>query len=258
MPSFKTIRVVLLLFVLLTVAAGAWQSRARTTSWDRALELVVFPINADGRPATSAYVGSLTAASFDSIERFMRREAQEYGIDLVTPIEVSLAPEVRSIPPQPPPDRSALATILWSLQLRYWAWRHSDYSGMRPDVRIFALYFDPQAHTRLGHSAGLQKGLVGLANVFAAEHMTEENNVILAHELLHTLGARDKYDPSTGLPLHPDGFAEPYREPLYPQSHAEIMGGRIPLAPGVADTPQSLDLALIGPATASEIRWLRR
>ena len=41
--------------------------------------------------------------------------------------------------------------------------------------------------------------------------MTEENNVIVAHEILHTFGATDKYDPATTQPRYPDGYAEPGR-----------------------------------------------
>jgi hypothetical protein len=85
--------------------------------------------------------------------------------------------------------------------------------------------------------------------------MTEENNVIVAHELLHTLGATDKYDPSTTQPLFPAGFADPEQSPLYPQKFAEIMAGRIPLSESESDTPRDLELAIIGPQTAAEINW---
>ena len=75
--------------------------------------------------------------------------------------------------------------------------------------------------------------------------------------MLHTLGATDKYDLRTNMPSYPDGFAHPERRPLYPQTHAEIMGGRIALDDTSAMIPASLDDALVGPTTAEEIRWLR-
>jgi hypothetical protein len=80
------------------------------------------------------------------------------------------------------------------------------------------------------------------------------NNVVIAHEFLHTLGPSDKYDPATGQPSPPDGLAEPDRAPLYPQRYAEIMGGRIARAADDAIIPQSLKYVLIGPVTAAEIR----
>ena len=45
----KSIRVALLLFVLATVAVGAWQKRTLIQSWERTLDVVVYPINGDGR-----------------------------------------------------------------------------------------------------------------------------------------------------------------------------------------------------------------
>ena len=82
----------------------------------------------------------------------------------------------------------------------------------------------------LPHSVGLRKLLLGVAHVFANRRQQPVNNVVIAHELMHTLGATDKYDPANNLPIFPQGFAEPDREPLYPQRFAEIMGGRIPIS----------------------------
>jgi hypothetical protein len=120
--------------------------------------------------------------------------------------------------------------ILWSLKLRFWASRNDKHPGSRPDIRIFAVFYDPATTRQVEHSIGLKEGLIGVANVFAVNHMTEENNVIVVHELLHTLGATDKYDPSTTQPLFPVGYADPEQSPLYPQKLAEIMAGRVPLS----------------------------
>ncbi len=35
------------------------------------------------------------------------------------------------------------------------------------------------------------------------------NQVVVAHELLHTLGATDKYARASGQPLEPDGLGDP-------------------------------------------------
>ena len=95
--------------------------------------------------------------------------------------------------------------------------------------------------------------MIGIVNAYAARRQRGSNNVIIAHEFLHTLGATDKYDPANGQPTAPDGLADPNRTPLYPQETAEIMGGRIPLAADDAVIPQSLKYVIIGPLTASEI-----
>jgi hypothetical protein len=71
---------------------------------------------------------------------------------------------------------------------------------------------------------------------------------------MHTLGATDKYA-ANNMPDYPAGYAEPYREPLFPQTAAEIMGGRIPLSPTRARMPESLDEVVVGVQTAAEIHW---
>ena len=101
----------------------------------------------------------------------------------------------------------------------------------------------------------LRKGLVGVVNAFATRHMAGSNAVIIAHEMLHTLGATDKYDLATNQPLFPHGYADPDRDPLYPQRRAEIMGGRVPLSAARAEIPSSLKQVVVGPATALELRW---
>jgi hypothetical protein len=251
----KKIRVFLLLFVLLTVAVGSCQTRLRTTSWKRALNVVVFPINADGSPQTAAYISTLGDDSFEDIRTFMRDEAQQYGISLISPVDVYIGPEVGAVPPAPPVGGSIPSVMLWSLQLRYWAWRHGEHPILKPDVRIYALYHHPSTAQRLAHSVGLQKGLIGVANLFATDKMTTDNNVVITHEFLHTLGASDKYEPQSNQPIFPVGYAEPQLSPVYPQQFAEIMGGRIPISPNRSIAPKALDMVLVGPQTAVEIGW---
>ena len=134
------------------------------------------------------------------------------------------------------------------------AWRVNTYDGPE-NIQMFIVYYDPRAHEHLDHSVGLEKGLIGVVNAFAAPNLARTNNVVIAHEFLHTLGATDKYHPETNQPLYPIGYAEPERQPLHPQRKAEIMGGRIPLSEQRAEMPDSLRQSLIGPETALEIRW---
>ena len=85
--------------------------------------------------------------------------------------------------------------------------------------------------------------------------MTRQNNVIITHEFLHTLGATDKYDPATNRPTYPDGYADPDQQPPEPQTFAEIMAGRIPVSQTQAKIPESLNDVVIGELTAKEINW---
>jgi len=83
------------------------------------------------------------------------------------------------------------------------------------------------------------------------------NQVVIAHELLHTFGATDKYHPVTNQPLFPDGYAEPKANPPLPQSKAEIMAGRIPVGQTHAEIPRGLEDTVIGAKSAREISWLK-
>jgi len=254
---FRTVRIALLLLLLFAVAGDAWLTQLRSTDWDESLWVSVYPINADGSAATADYIASLDNESFAPIADFMAREAERYGITVTSPMQVRLAPEVRERPPAPPANGQRLAVMGWSLQMRYWAWRTARaYAGPPSDILVFVQYFDPEQTDRVAHSLGLQKGLIGVVNAFASRKQSGQNNVIIAHELLHTVGASDKYDPTNNQPLYPQGYADPDQDPLYPQTHAEIMGGRIPLSETEADMPISLNKTLVGPETAADINWL--
>jgi hypothetical protein len=141
--------------------------------------------------------------------------------------------------------------------MRYWAWVNGSFNGPKPHVRVFVLYHDPDRVTRVSHSLGLQKGLIGVVNAFASEAQAAQNDVVIVHELMHTLGATDKYDARTNQPAFPDGYADPQRQPLLPQEYAEIMAGRVPVTEQRADMPRSLEEVLIGAKTAGEINWVR-
>ena len=122
---------------------------------------------------------------------------------------------------------------------------------------MFALYHPLDGGTAAPDSTGLQKGLVAVSHLYADGEASGSNSVVLAHELLHTLGATDKYDLRTGQPLAPDGLGEPDRAPTYPQDTGEIMAGRIATSASEAVIPDSLSSLTVGPVTAREIGWTR-
>ena len=253
----KFVRITVLLIVLLAVAQGAWKARVRTTDWGETLRVTVYPINADASAAADAYIGSLRRPVIEPLAAYLREQAQGYNLPLRNPVEVYLAPRVNALPPPPPRNGTAADIAWWSLQMRWWAWRHDGFDGPRPHVRVFVLYHAPIAGSSLPHSIGLRAGMIVLANAFAGADNEGGNNVVIAHELLHTFGATDKYDPATNLPLYPEGYAEPNALTLYPQSRAELMGGRIPLSRSEAEIPRGLEQTTIGAATAREINWLK-
>jgi hypothetical protein len=253
---FKAVRISILLLILFFVSVSTWLTQSRSTDWNDSLWVKIYPINGDGSAQTGEYIRSLDVEDFRAIEEFLARETDRFGRALSRPVRMELGQEIAEQPPALPGERPGRFEImLWSLKLRWWA---SDVTGAQdkpdPDVRIFVRYHSPRDEVLLENSVGLQKGMVGVVNAYASRRHAGANNVIIAHEFLHTLGATDKYDPATGVPEFPAGFAEPERSPRFPQRLAEIMGGRIPLAEDDAVIPKSLRYVIIGDGTAREIR----
>ncbi|MDO8960696.1 MAG: hypothetical protein Q7V02_01235 [Methylophilus sp.] len=251
---WKKIRIFILLLVLATVVQQSLQEDA-DLKWNKNFYVAVYPINADNSSKVSAYIKTLTQDDFEPVAAYFAEEAQRYQLPLRRPFEIRLGNTVQAIPPSPPETGNVFEIVLWSLQFRYFAWVHSPKMSVKPDIKLYLLYHDPVTHPRLSHSTALNKGRIGRVNLFAENGYAKKNLVILAHELLHTVKATDKYDMSTGLPIYPDGFAEPDKSPLYPQAYAELMGGRIPLREGNAEIPNHIGLTLIGNKTAKEIGW---
>ncbi len=254
---FKILRIFILITILIIVAGSAYLTKLRTTDWDNTLWVSIYPINADQSAASQAYIKQLTAEHFNDVNVFLSEEGQYYKIPIKDPVIINIAPEVIELPPAPPESRSIVRIMLWSLELRYWAYTHNNDTGPTPDVRIYVVYNDPNENKKLPHSLGLEKGLIGVVHAYAGRRFTRKNNVVIAHELLHTLGAKDKYDFATGYPVFPDGFANPDSKPLYPQNRAEVMAGRIPINENIAVFPKSLYRVVIGKTTAQEINWIK-
>ncbi len=242
--------------VLLLVAVTTWRQQYLATRWRTPLFVAIYPVALDRSPATVRYVAALHARDFEPIDAFFAREAARYRVPVDEPFRTRLRPELHESPPQRSADTGVFATIIWSLRLRYWAWRVSGHTREPDDIRVFVLYRDPALSPRVADSLGLEKGLIGVVQAFADPAMTGANDVVIAHEMLHTLGATDKYDPSTDAPRFPDGFGDPAQVPLYPQAAAELMAGRRARAPDRGEQVETLAEVVIGPATAREIRWV--
>ena len=252
---FKAIRIAILLVILLVVSLSTWLTQARSTDWNNSLWVKIYPINADGSDQADRTIRGLDVEDFAAIETFIAEESRRYGRSVRRPVRMELGDEIREQPPSVSASPGVLEIMLWSLRLRWWASSVTDaQDDPDPDVRIFVRYHDETGDYALDNSIGLQKGMVGIVNAFAGRQYRETNNVVIAHEFLHTLGATDKYETGSGLPVFPDGYAEPDRNPLHPQKLAEIMGGRIAVSEFEARVPESLQFAIIGVATAREIR----
>ena len=256
---WRQIRIALLLVILAIAAWTNFYDRYSTTDWDETLTVGVFPIDDAGDEDTKRFVASLSDADVADVERFLNEEAAEYGIGIARPVSVQMFRPVAERPPERDPDSGVFGNMWWSLKMRVYARRAALSTGQRqPQIRIFVRYHNPGFTRSVPHSVGLQKGLVGVVHAFADPDMRGSNNVVIAHEILHTLGATDKYDAATSAPVFPIGYGEPESVPLYPQPFAEVMAGRKAISRTESEMPGSLDEVLVGHATAREINWVSK
>jgi hypothetical protein len=257
--TFRGIRITILLIILVVVALNTWLGILRTTDWDHPLWIVIYPLNGDGSELSAGRISRLDIRDFAPIKTFLQREARAYGVAIEQPVVLQLGKEVTTKPPATPQvDDNPLKIALWSLQMRWWARRVENYTGPRADIRLFIEYHAHGDHQGpLENSFGLQKSRISISRLYAGRRMRSRNLVVMAHELLHTLGASDKYDYATLQAHYPQGFADPQQQPRYPQRRAEIMAGRIPLAEDSSSMPASLQSCMVGPLTAAEIGWVK-
>lgn len=253
--SFRSFRILVLLGVLVLTTGFTWWEQRAVTRWERPLEVVIYPINGEGGVTEQAYVDGLDAGRFEEIAAFMKRQGARYLMKKMPAVHLRLGPEIKALPPaQPKGTRSMLDSLLWSLKLRYFAFSNTPFFDSIGKIRLFVVYHEGEDGKPLQHSLGMSKGLFGVVHAFAQAKQDDQNNIVIAHELLHTLGATDKYD-ARGMPVYPEGFGEPGDSPQYPQREAEIMAGRVAISPDYARIPANLGACGVGYKTAHEINW---
>jgi hypothetical protein len=257
MKVFKFVRIVILLMILASVATTVLLQRDITHDWTGTIDIQIIPIIADQADSTRRYVEQLSLDYFTEIERYFVREATRYQRNIKHGLHLQLAGPITAVPPvTPPPSSSALQIAGWSLKLRIWAWQNEPANYHDSQVRLYILYQTPIQGESINHSTGLRNGLIGLIRARADARERSLHNVVISHELLHILGASDKYDLETGQPLFPFGYAEPDKTDRHPQQYAEIMGRSIALTANKHKVARRLNQTLIGDTTAGEIGWI--
>ena len=253
---FRYLRIAILLTILVIVAGNQWLTGKRLASWEKPLWITIYPVLLDSDAGTRRYAGSLSPDSFRDIGVFLKRQAARYDRRFENPAIVQVARPLTALPPAIPAENSGVKIALWSLKMRWWIWRNGSQDGLvGEDVRMFVLYQKEDSNAPLERSVGIENGSYGLVNAVASKKRASRNRIVITHELLHILGASDKYDFQTGQPIAPAGIANPGQSPLYPQDSAEIMAGRIATSANHWRYAASLKFCVIGTETATEIGW---
>ena len=252
---WKKIRISILSLILAYVSIGAYQDTHH--NWDKHTKIVLHPINMDGQEATQKYIDSLTEKHFEPMEIFVKENSIKYRNKEID-FDVVLGDQVYRKPRLPNEETAAsmLKVILWSLECRFfgvWNYKADDWGASSV---MYLAYYNPKTTDELSRSTALERGRVGVVNLYVGE--TGTNNHIILHETFHTFGGEDRYDSDTGVPIHPQGYAEPNKVPLFPQKKAEIMGGYILVNDRDILVPTSLDEVMMNEVTAQEIGWIKK
>lgn len=252
-PSLRTVFIV---GALCSVLFSTWYEWTVPRQWQQPLRAIVYPINLSGSAAVQARIDALQTQDFTPIVQWLSEQARPYSLAAKVPLEVTLGPAITTPPPLHSNHFSAWSNVWWSLKMRLWGWLHTPWEGLQLGVsRAYVVYHDAESAQPLPPSLGMSRGMMSLVHLHGDPALHQRQLVVIAHELLHTVGAHDKYDRS-GLPVWPHGFANPSQTPRFPQRAAEIMAGRIALSHSFAAPATTLAQTRIGEHSAREIGWL--
>lgn len=265
-PSWRTrgkpARVAVLLVVLAGVLLWAWRdvrSRRGRNEWNRPLAVAIVLVRRGplDEVAVRGFENRLPA-----LEDRLTAERRRYEPGAPPPFAFTLVGPVDATAGPPHADGEgwlAAAQQTWAL----WRWTSAIDSAARVptasfDSRIYVAAKAPadEEHAMVeGESE--EGGRIGAVGVELDASMVDFALFVATHELFHTLGAADEYDPATGHTVFPGGLVDPARAPPLPQAFAEIMARNRPVKLGVEVPPETLDELGVGPETAKAIGWLR-
>jgi len=252
------VRVSVLLIALAGVllwAGDDWWRRRQRSEWRRPLRVALVLVERE--PIAPTTIAALGTHAFD-LERRLSSEYARYGRSGDPVSIVVKGPVTAKSDPPSATTEELLGLARHSYELWRWTRDLDDRAGVEwrgYDSRIY-LVLKPSrdGRPRAVEGESEQGGRVGVARADVDPGMLDFALFVATHELFHTLGATDKYDAS-GNAAYPDGYAEPHKQPLYPQRGAEIMARNVPLSATSERPPDTLAELWIGAATAREIGW---
>lgn len=249
------------LFVVVLVAVRDVRSRRGRTTWDATLDVAIVLVHAPGaEPVSETSIDALRERA-PALEARLGSEMERHGRTGVSPFRFRVLGPVVPASARPEPDGEGIFELVrYTLAMREWLGDVDPRAGVIPehfDTRIYVSARRPASATRSTVEGRSEHGgRVGVVDVELDETMVDLTLFVVAHELMHTLGAEDAYEP-TGRIRIPEGLVEPEREPLYPQRFAEIMARGRAVSAGSEVLPETLNELGVGDVTAKAIGWKR-
>jgi len=255
---FFRVRVAFLLVILIGVLSYAWidiRRRRARNAWDHTLDVAIVvvrmgPVDDESFSTMRNRLPLLEARLDEQLHRYRSPAVRPFAFTLAGPVDMD------ELPP------SLDSESVWdATRYAYRLWRYARDVDARAgldaafDTKIYLVARPPSAQERqLVEGSSQQQGRLGTVQVELDPGMVDFALFVVSHELMHTLGANDKYLTS-GRTMIPRGLAEPLRQPLYPQRYADVMARNRPVSQWDEVPPESLDELGVGPATAAEIGW---
>lgn len=261
---FFLVRVSILLFVLFIVVLYAvkdLRSRRGRNAWDHTLDVAIVLVHVSGQTPVDPDALRALEEHVPTLEARLQAEAERHHPGIGKPFSIRIHGPVESREPPPSPaSEGAVDLAKQSLAMKSWL------DAIDPSAKIVAEHWDTRIYVIARKPASEkrsfvegqseQDGRIGNVAVELDASMADVTLFVVTHELMHTLGASDKYD-AAGNTRIPEGLADPNQSPLYPQQRAEVMARNRVVAPGRETIPISIDELAIGPLTAKEIGWLK-
>lgn len=250
------LRIAALLVALAVAAAwahGRLTTRSERNRWERTLGVVVYALGAAEPGAVEQLRRDLArlATRLAEDKAALGPGPEPFRFEVVGPLSPGRLP-----PADPPADASWLARAGYVADL-WRAERAVREAAPEPDPRAY----DVRVYLVLSPATdrSFAEGVAAAGGEVAVVHAALGQGPLLAatavaHEVLHAVGATDKYDPA-GHAVAPAGLYQPERAPPYPQARAELMVGELPLAPGRGRLPERAEELGVGPETARELGW---
>ncbi len=191
---------------------------------------------------------------------WFQREYERYGGRMPQAVELEIFgpfDEVSS-PPEPPTADQPLFDRLSQL----WRFKsHSRKFSQRHDLKLDdfdgVLYVQFVTSDFEGFTENwLHRKLnTAIVNCYVNQDLIEQDIMIVMHEFFHLLSAKDHYDQNFN-PINPDGLANPFLDPPYPQDFADIMTGRVAEAEDSSRNIIGISDLRVNIYTAHEIGWI--
>ncbi len=265
--------------VLLTVLLGVavwgylnYRADTHTFAWDRALTISVIAVvdeQCRDRQEAEWFIQrfiSRTAPphqNFREVEEWIQKEYTRHTGDPSPMFDFYVRGPfwLRDLPPSLPEPTASFWERYRGVKafIRYFEdLRDGDELSLDDsDVTVFIYFYDFHDEERRKlfsefDSVAERRHRMGIVFAPISPLFLGNTTAIVAHELCHPLGASDKYD---GVSVFPAGYADPMREPRFPQEQAEIMALGRPLSAAKDEPVRDLSECVVGEVTAREMNW---